>query len=54
MSASPLYLMSEVNEVNNRLKCCPEPEFDLTMCNKVHVYTISILKFPQEIGNKII
>lgn len=47
--------MSEVNEVSNRLKCCPEPEFDLTMRNKVYVHTnISILKFPQEICHEII
>ena len=60
MSVSPLYLMTEVNKpgVNNRLKCCPEPWFDLTICNKVHVHTNTNtcipLKYPQEIGNEII
>lgn len=47
--------MSEVNEVNNTPKGCPEPDCDLTMCNKVHVHTnASILKLPQEIDNEII
>lgn len=45
--------MSEINEVNNRLKYCPE--FDLTVCNKVPVHTnISVLRFLQEISKEII
>lgn len=29
--------------VNNKPKYCPEPEFDLTVCNKVHAHTNTLI-----------